>query len=449
MAEGQFLYLGSTVEEKEPEGEAWQTLLLRDLVLFSLNALRDRKLRAALTIIGIIIGPAAIVALVGATEGYSHSMTEQFENMGVTTLMVNPNRGVSLTAHDVNEIESIPDVQSVIPYYSVAATINYGGSSTSATIMALDMDSLGVLFPDVTIADGKLPSHTEFTSAVIGFQLANPSDPETSPIKLNQVVTTSQSTSSSARFGMQMGGQTNVATRSFLVVGMLDEFGQGLFINPDDTIFVPLTAGRLLTSSTDYSGLYVIAANADVVTSVSEMITNLYEDDVRVMTVSSILSTVQSVTGGMSTMLVSIAAISVIVAFMGIMTTMFTSINERTREVGLIKALGHTNRTVLLFFLTEAILTGLIGGVIGSLVGATASYLVVSMLGGSFIFGGFGGPSGGHGASQAQSLAITPVITPELVLAAILMATAVGALAGIIPAWRASRLTPVEALRHE
>jgi putative ABC transport system permease protein len=374
-------------------------------------------------------------------------MTAQFETMGVTTIMVSPSRGFSLTAHDVSKIESIPDVQSVIPYYSVAVTINYGGSSTSATIMALDMDSLKVLFPDVTVTDGKLPSQTEFTSAVIGFQLANPSDPEITPIKLNQIVTTSQSTSPSGGFGMLMGGQTSVATRAFLVVGMLDEFGQGLFINPDDTIFVPLTAGRLLTKSTDYSGLYVVAANADVVTSVSEAITNLYENDVRVMTVSSILSTVQSITGSMTTLLVSIAAISVAVAFMGIMTTMFTTINERTREIGVIKALGYSGGSVMLFFLTEAVLTGFIGGVVGSLVGATASYFVVSMFGGSGLM--FGGSRGSPGASSAQTLAITPVITPELILAAILMATAVGALAGIIPAWRASRMTPVEALRHE
>lgn len=422
-------------------------MLLRDLILFAFNALRDRKLRAILTIIGIIIGPATIVALLGATEGYSQSISAQFESMGATTIMVNPSRDVSLTARDVEKIQKISDVQSVIPYYRVSATLTYsGGESITASVIAFDMDSLKVIFPSITIADGRLPKQSEFTTAVIGYQLANPSDPETTPIKLNQIVTTSGSTSSQPGMGMGMEMGTTVATRSLRVVGVLGEFGQGLFVNPDDTIFVSLGAGRLLTSSTDYSGLYVIATKADAVTSVTEEISNIYGNDVRVITVSSILSTVESVTESLSTMLVSIAAISVVVAFMGIMTTMFTSINERTREIGIIKALGHSSRTVLLCFLTEAILTGFIGGIIGSLIGAAASYFVVSMFGGGgFGFGGFGSRPG---ASQATSV-ITPVITPELILAAILMATAVGALAGIIPAWRASRLTPVEALRHE
>ena len=420
-------------------------MLLRDLILFAFNALRDRKLRAALTIVGIVIGPATIVALVGATQGFSQSVSAQFESMGATTIMVNPTRDTSLTARDVEKIQKIPDVQSVIPYYAVSATIKYGGESTSARVMALDMDNLKAIFPSVTITDGRPPSRTEFTTAVIGFQLANPSDPETEPIKLNQVVTTSGSTSSQPGMEMGAGMGTKVATRSFLVVGVLGEFGQGLFVNPDDTIFVSLDAGRLLTGSTDYSGLYVVATDTDAVTGVADEISNIYGTEVRVITVSSILSSIQSITGGITTILVSIAAISVVVAFMGIMTTMFTSINERTREIGILKALGHSSRTVMLCFLTEAVLTGLIGGVIGSLAGAAASYFVVSIFGGSFRFGGFGGRPG---ASQA-SLVITPVITPELILAAILMATAVGALAGLIPAWRASRLTPVEALRHE
>jgi putative ABC transport system permease protein len=437
---------------------------LRDIFLFSFNALRDRKLRAALTILGIIVGPAAIVALVGATEGYSQSMSAQFENFGVTTITVMPMRGISLTSHDVEEIQGIPNVQSVIPYYQVNTGLKYGGSSVdSATIMAIDIESLEALFPKITIAEGGAPSQSELTSGVIGFQLANPSDPELTPVKINQVITTSSS-SAFQQFGSQgMWGAPSISIRtstrtqsprSFLVVGVLNEFGQGLFLNPDDTVFVPLAAGRLLTGSTDYSGLYVVATGPDAVNGVIEEISNIYGDDVRATTVSSILSTVESITGSMQTMLISIASISVVVAFMGIMTTMFTSISERTREIGVIKALGHSGRTVMLFFLTEAVLTGFIGGVIGSLTGAAGSYLVVSTLGGAPLLGGggpiFGGPGRGQpGGAQAQSPVVTPVITPELMLATILMATCVGALAGIIPAWSASRLTPVEALRHE
>jgi putative ABC transport system permease protein len=135
---------------------------------------------------------------------------------------------------------------------------------------------------------------------------------------------------------------------------------------------------------------------------------------------------------------------------------MFTSVYERTREIGVAKAMGYTNTAILLLFLAEAILTGFIGGTIGSAAGAVLSHFLLSLFGGGIRVGGPGGsthpPVGGQAAPtalQTSTLQITPVITPQLILLAILMATAVGALAGLVPAWRASRLTPVEALRHE
>jgi len=188
---------------------------------------------------------------------------------------------------------------------------------------------------------------------------------------------------------------------------------------------------------------------------VTNSISSIYGNRVRIMAVSSLLSTIQSITSSVSTILASIASISVVVAFMGIMTSMFTSVYERTREIGVAKAIGYTNTSILLFFLGEAILTGFIGGTIGSAAGAVFSNFLLLLFGGRIGFGGFGGaPPGVAGqaartASQTSTLQITPVITPQLILLAILLATAVSALAGLVPAWRASRLTPVEALRHE
>jgi putative ABC transport system permease protein len=238
------------------------------------------------------------------------------------------------------------------------------------------------------------------------------------------------------------------------VKGVLSEFGVGLFISPDDTLFIPLESGRLLTGTTHYTGVFVIASSREVVNEVTNSISNIYGNKVRIQAVSFILSTIQSITSSVSTILASIASISVIVAFMGIMTSMFTSVYERTREIGVAKAIGYTNTSILLFFLGEAVLTGLIGGTIGSAVGAVFSNFLLLLFSGGIRFGGPGGfthpPVGGQAAPTPQtSLQITPVITPQLLLLAILMATAVGALAGLVPAWRASRLTPVEALRHE
>jgi putative ABC transport system permease protein len=136
---------------------------------------------------------------------------------------------------------------------------------------------------------------------------------------------------------------------------------------------------------------------------------------------------------------------------------MLTSVIERTREIGLLKALGSTSRGIMTVFLTEALVTGLLGGVIGVVAGAGLSYVIMPYLGGSSLRlgvggGGFGGAvafrGGSASASAASSLAITPVISPEVIALAILLAVAVGAFGGLIPAWRASRLNPVEALKR-
>jgi putative ABC transport system permease protein len=407
------------------------------------------------------------VALVGATQGFSTGVSAQFDRLGVTTLQVMPQgRGVTLTSHDVDTIQNIAGVQYAIPFYRLNVALKNGGTSIPATVIAIDTSKLGTLFPGIDIYDGRAPLSSETTSAIIGSEIATPSDPTITPVNINQIITaTAQS---------NLGGRERTASRSFLVTGSLTAYGQGLFINPDDTIFVPIEAGRLITGSTSYSGLYVAATSRDTVNSVSQAITDLYGNNMRVITISSLLSSIQSITGTITTMLTSIASISLAVAFMGITTTMFTSVNERVREIGITKALGYSGRTVMLFFLMEAVLTGLIGGIVGALSGAVLSNFIVGFFGGGMRFGGFGG-SGGGGfggggmafrgggggfggavsssqaatATQASAMTITPALTPELILGAILLATAIGALAGLIPAWRASRLTPVEALRHE
>ena len=403
---------------------------------------------------GIAIGPAAIVSLLGASQGFSNSVTEQFDRLGVTTIQVITFRGNLVTQQDIEAIEGIPEVGDTIPYYSVNANL---GQPTQ--VIAIDITKLQVLFQDIDISQGNLPDNSAFTSAVVGSALADPPDEEISPISLSQVIAVTTTLPSQIR-----GVPPQTTTRAFLVQGILTEFGQGLFISPDDTVFVPLNAGRLLTGTLDYNGLFVIAANPEAVNEVAEAISEILGNNVRVITISSILSTVEGITSTISTLLASVASISIAVAFMGIMTTMFTSVNERTREIGIAKALGYSSRTVMQFFLAEAVLVGFIGGIVGAAAGVVLSSFLTSFFGGGLGFpgggGGFGrgGPGGGGGggggggifASLSETPAtLTPVIIPELLVGAILLATAVGVLAGLIPAWRASRLTPVEALRHE
>ncbi|HEY4673762.1 MAG TPA: ABC transporter permease [Nitrososphaerales archaeon] len=435
----------------------------QDIIKFSYNALRNRKLRAALTIIGIAIGPATIVALIAATGGFANQATAQFQKLGAETILVSPvgriavagagqspfggnnGGGASLDVDNQKALAGLDGVKTVLPYYRVSATMRTGTQNSQVSIIALDTVQLRSLFPGIQISEGSEPGSSEFTSALVGYNVAHPGG-ASSDLTLNQVVSVS--------YSVRNQRQSTTESRSFVVKGVLNQFGQGLFLNPDDTIFVNMGTGRLLTKSNTYSGFYVVAKSADDVTDIVGQINDRYSSEMRATTVSSILSTVQTITSNISNLLGSIAAVSVVVAFTGIMTTMLTSVNERVREIGMLKALGTTRRGITLIFLSEAVLAGFIGGLIGAAMGSSLSFWVASSL---FSGGlGIGGPvrlgarpPGQGGGAAAPAVAITPAITPELFAGAVVLAVVVAILAGMIPAWKASKLTPVQALSRE
>lgn len=452
-----------------------------DLFKFALKALRERKLRAVLTIIGIVIGPATIVALVGATQGFSSASASRFSSLGATTIFVSPvGRSFSLTTSTVQEMQMLPNVAYAVPYQEASGQVTQGGETINIEILSLDLSQLSHIFPTLTLGQGSLPADSDLVGAVVGHSIAYPDIEGATNVSLGQVLTASGVRSSqfavftgSGAFaiGSSSSGSPSASTqRSFVVRGIFDSFGQGLTINPDDSIFIQQSAGQAMLKSSTYNGVIVVASSASTVTQVSNELTAEFGQDIRATAVTSLTSTIQSITQGVSTLLEAVAGTSVIVAFVGIMTTMLTSVLERTTEIGVLKSLGASSRSIMLAFITEASVTGLIGGVLGAGVGAVLSYLIISLLSGSLRLGGVGlggapaaasrAGAAGIGASFSSSfagaassststtLAITPVITPELIIIAILIATAVGTLGGILPAWRASRLTPVEALHR-
>jgi len=439
-----------------------------DIFRFSLRALRERKLRAVLTIIGIVIGPATIVSIVSATQGYSNAATSRFSDLGATILYVSPvGRGFSLTTSTVSEIQAFTDVSSVVPYQELSGQLTQGGATLGVSIFALDLSKLNEVFPSLTLQQGALPAAADTVGAVLGNSVAFPNIKDATNASVSSVVVVSGvRTQAFAFFGAGGPESSSGSTHSFVVRGIYNSFGQGFNINPDDSIFIQLSAGQQILHSQTYNGLIVIASSASTVSQVDSELTTAFGQDVRVSTVTSLLSTIQSVTSGATTLLLAVAATSILVAFVGIMTTMLTSVLERTTEIGLLKALGQSSRGIMVAFIAEASVTGFLGGLIGAGLGVVLSFFVISALSGSLRLGGLAGGgapatvlrsgvAGGAGFggvssafSSASTLTITPAISPELILLAILLATAIGTLGGLIPAWRASRLAPVEALHR-
>jgi putative ABC transport system permease protein len=447
------------------------------LVKYAMRALTERKLRAVLTIIGIVIGPATIVSLVGATQGYSNASAAQFSSLGATTLFVAPvGRGTTLTSADASAMQNMTGVTSALPYQQINGEISDGSETIGASVVAVDFSQLAAAFPTLTLSQGNVPAASDTVGAAIGSSIAYPNLQGASNLTVNQVLTVSGLGRASGFViggGFGSGSSSSSTKHSFVVTGIYGSYGQGFTINPDSSIFIPLSSGEAILHSATFTGIMVVASSAGTVTEVTNELTAAYGQEIRITSVSSLLSSIQSVTSGTSTLLEAVAGTSVLVAFIGIMTTMLTSVLERTREIGVLKALGSTSRGIMVVFLTEAVVTGLIGGLIGAGAGYLLSFLVIGALSGTLRVPGFGGGGpavrtaatanaarggagggaavsfGGPAASTASStLAITPAITPELLVLAILLAVGISTFGGLIPAWRASRMNAVEALRR-
>lgn len=417
---------------------------LPDILYLAFAALKSRKLRTSLTILGMVIGPALYVAAIASTQGFGEALTSRLQSLGanVIQLMPMPRSGIEFTDRTIQKILRIRDVAAVAPIYSIPiATVKIKGKTIELApggeetyrIIAVELNLLNKIFQGLEIQEGEFSGVGRYI-AVIGSKVSKPDRSDLPEVNIGDLITIETTTGR---------GETHMITVK--VIGILKQYGQGLFFNPDITIFIPLKAGSKLTSASTYSQVLVIARDTEYVENVQKEITDILGDGVRAFSPQQMVQTIQQAIGQFSIFLGAMSFMSFIVAFLAIMTTMFTSVTERIREIGILKAIGFKTRHILGIFLTEATLIGFIGGIIG---------IVVGSIGGYFFFTPFsnvrmpgGGPGGGGPA--VFSLQITPKITLDLLGTALAMAVVIGLLAGIIPAWRAAKYTPLEALRYE
>lgn len=408
---------------------------LLEAINFGFKALRERRTRSILTIVGIAIGTALIIALVANGNGLNESITNKLLELGANNIVILPSTGSSLRFNDadVQKISLIPGVEAALPFYLTSATIKYGGISLNGRVYATDPASVNILFPQLEVLYGSPPIRSDSASAAIGYKLAFPPDYTGVKILPGQSITVEVVTPK---------GKTQA---SYVVSCVYNEFGATLFVDADTMVLLSIPGGRRLFGESLYHGILVRAGDPKDVDFIIDQLSSIYGRNANIISPTSILRTVQSILGSFTFFLAVIAAVSLLVAGIGIANTMIMSVMERVREIGVLRAIGMTKLDIMIIFLSEASLTGAVGGILGIGLGILLSYGVSIMTSSLF---NVNQPSASS-MSEFSRIPYEPYITPELLLQTFFFAILIGIISGIYPARRAASLDPVVALRTE
>lgn len=379
------------------------------------SSIAGRKMRSFLTMLGIIIGTIAVVVLVSLVSGATSSVTSSIESLGSNLLTVNitSSRYLPLSLQDVENIAAENEnISATAAKISQSGTVKAGSTTYSASII------------------GTVPAYQDLSALT----LARGRFLKTPDLDNNSAVAILGYEAADELFGRQdvVGETVSIGGRSFLVVGVLEESGQTVMGSNDSAVIIPYTLAQRLYHVSGVSSFYAAAADAGNVDAAEAALDQVLlahfrqdEDAYTVFNQTSILETMSSVTDTLSLLLGGIAGISLLVGGIGIMNIMLVSVIERTREIGIRKAVGASRGSILMQFLIEALVLSLLGG----LIGLGISYLIV------------------WGLSAVLQASYT--VPAYIVMISLGFSIFVGVIFGLYPANKASKLHPIEALRAE
>ena len=407
--------------------------MFRDNFNLAYKNIKERMSRSILTLLGIAIGIMAIISLMGIGEGMNVAVEGELSSLS-DTIIVNVGGGFSmfsfgqsedtgeyLTERDITDLERIPGVKEVNTQLTGMASLSFNGDGNSVmiTVTGMDIESINLQYGLDDLAEGDLLDIGDQSKILIGYDIAY--DYFDNDISI--------------------GSRVKINGKKFFVNGIFSKQGMGGVSTNDDLV---LLTSRDFQKATGESNIYsatVTVYNVNEVESIASEIERVInenhgeEDFASATSMSSILDSIQSIMGILQTVLIAIASIALVVASIGIMNTMLTSVMERTREIGIMKAIGATNKDIMSIFIIEGLLLSIVGGVSGIIIGIFGSRVVAALLSNM-------GPGGG-------GIPLEPVITFMAIALGLSVSMIVGILSSLYPAWKAARLSPIEAVRYE
>ncbi len=414
---------------------------LSKIFQLSLNMLVHSKLRSWLTIIGIFIGVAAVVAIISVGQGLQENVNSQIQGLGQDLISISagssrafggPGSGGGSTAtnvkklseRDVQALKLVPGIKYINPSISGRADIKYQSETASMSIQGGD-PALLKEFVTTAIDSGRYIGQGEIRAVVIGDRVAR----------------------DVFRGDLNVGYLITINDIPFRVVGILEPSSG--FGSSDNAIYMSTKDAREVLSDTleleenEYSSISVKVDDPTLVEEVTNKIETTLQNvhhvtpdkqDFSVTSAAALQERFSAITSGVTIFLGVIAAVSLFVGGIGVANTMFTSVLEKTKDIGIMKAIGAKNSDILLIFLFNSGLLGLVGGILGIIFGVSISYILPSI--------GFQIGPGGNGG-------LNTVISLNLLIFSLVFSMLIGMISGALPAYRASKLKPIEALRHE